>query len=279
MKCTIEGFNQQQALSLSKEVIENGKSVIKKIDVLDLVILRWFTDFYHKMVKMEFEGKQYAWVDYKSLLKDMPILDMGKDNLYKRFKKLVLLGVLNHYTSKNGGTFSYYTFGENFTSLLETSQPQNYEGTENFTEGSGIFYGEGTENFTEQNNQSTNNNKSTKYNKKENLEQCDDIFQEYNNQNIIHHKEMKDDIVKAITKALSKHSKEEIILSIQRYGEMYHSGYEYCNYKWNLKDFLTRDKGVSEFLDEGSKWNNYLNFKNQPKKSVSSAPTLPEFVY
>lgn len=136
----------------------------------------------------------------------------------------------------------------------------------------------GIENQGQQNTNILNTN-NKKNNKKENLEQCDDIFQEYNNQNIIHHKEMKEDIIKAITKALSKHSKEEIILSIQRYGEMYHSGYEYCNYKWNLKDFLTRDKGVSEFLDEGSKWNNYLNFKNQPKKSVSSAPTLPEFVY
>lgn len=122
-------------------------------------------------------------------------------------------------------------------------------------------------------------NNKKKDTKKENLEQCDDIFQEYNNQNIIHHKEMKEDIIKAITKALSRHSKEEIILSIQRYGEMYHSGYEYCNYKWNLKDFLSRDKGIAEFLDEGSKWNNYLNFKNQPKKSVSVAPTLPEFKY
>lgn len=122
------------------------------------------------------------------------------------------------------------------------------------------------------------NNKNTK---KENLEQCEKIFEEYNNQNIIHHKELKDDMVKVIKKALSKHTKEEILLAIKRYGEMYRSGYEYCNYKWNLKDFLTREKGISEFLDEGSKWNNYLQFKNTTPKSNNVATTskLPEYRY
>ena len=126
-----------------------------------------------------------------------------------------------------------------------------------------------------------NNGNKKKNTKNEDVEQCKIIFEEYNNQNIIHHKELKDDMVKIIKKALSKHSEEEILLAIKRYGEMYRSGYEYCNYKWNLKDFLTREKGISEFLDEGSKWNNYLQFKNNTLKANNVAPTskLPEYKY
>ena len=44
MKYTIEGFSQEYACSLRKEV--DGKTI--KLDCTDLVILRWFVDFYPK---------------------------------------------------------------------------------------------------------------------------------------------------------------------------------------------------------------------------------------
>ena len=44
MRYTIEGFSQEYACSLRKEV--DGKTI--KLDCTDLVILRWFVDFYPK---------------------------------------------------------------------------------------------------------------------------------------------------------------------------------------------------------------------------------------
>lgn len=45
MKFTIEGFNQEYAMTLAKQVEQRGKLVEKRIDCIDLVILRWLVDF------------------------------------------------------------------------------------------------------------------------------------------------------------------------------------------------------------------------------------------
>ena len=55
MKYTIEGFSQQFASTLKKKIIKNNKEVEIKIDCTDLVILRWFVDFYPNMKKMVVE--------------------------------------------------------------------------------------------------------------------------------------------------------------------------------------------------------------------------------
>lgn len=67
----------------------------------------------------------------------------------------------------------------------------------------------------------------------------------------------------AISKALKQHSEEEIKTAIKRYGQIYndsknHYAVSFGKYKWTLEEFLTRDKGISEFLDEGGKWIRYL---------------------
>jgi ribosomal protein L7/L12 len=89
-----------------------------------------------------------------------------------------------------------------------------------------------------------------------------EIFNLYVEQKIVDHKTLTDKMKAAIKKALSKFSAEEIKLAITRYGEMYNNkansyAVEYCKYKWTLDELLTRDKGISEFLDEGGKWIRY----------------------
>lgn len=54
MKQTIEGFNQEYALTL--EGVDEHGAVIK-LDHTDLVILRWFTDIYPILPHEEFDGK------------------------------------------------------------------------------------------------------------------------------------------------------------------------------------------------------------------------------
>lgn len=119
MKYTIEGFSQEYALTLTKQVEEKGKLKTVKVDCIDLIILRWFVDFYPKMTKVEIDGVQYAWLNYKKLLDDMPLLDMGKHMLAIRLQKLCEFGILTHKNIKCGGNFSYYGFGANYHNLIE----------------------------------------------------------------------------------------------------------------------------------------------------------------
>lgn len=119
MKYTVEGFSQEYALTLTKQVEEKGKLKTVKVDCIDLIILRWFVDFYPKMTKVEIEGVQYAWLNYKKLLEDMPLLDIGKHMLANRLQKLCDFGILTHKNIKYGGNFSYYGFGANYHNLIE----------------------------------------------------------------------------------------------------------------------------------------------------------------
>lgn len=119
MKYSIEGFNQRAVLSFKKEIVEGGKKTILKLDITDLVILRWFVDFFPKMKKYTEANVQYAWVHYDSLLEDIPLLQIGKIPLYRRLQKMVSLGILTHKHVKVNGSFSYYGFGENYSQLID----------------------------------------------------------------------------------------------------------------------------------------------------------------
>ena len=100
MKYTIYGFSQKEALNFRKTVVDkNGSEKEIKVDCIDLLILRWFVDFYPKMIKIEIEGEQYAWVKYQSILEDLPLLDIKKQALFDRLKKLCAFDILKHKTS------------------------------------------------------------------------------------------------------------------------------------------------------------------------------------
>lgn len=114
-------------MTLRKEVEINGKNVIKKIDCTDLVILRWFVDFYPNMKKINIDNREYAWISHGKLLEDLPIIDISKRSFIERMKKLVEFGILEYKLIKKGGTFSVYTFGENYKYMV-SSERQYQEG-------------------------------------------------------------------------------------------------------------------------------------------------------
>lgn len=121
MRYTIEGFSQEQALKYKKQVCNGGKEKTIKIDCTDLVILRWFVDFYPNMLKMTADGKEYAWLSHKKLQDDLPILDISKRSCIDRMQKLVEFEILEYKCLKEGGTFSLYRFGKNYESLIATN--------------------------------------------------------------------------------------------------------------------------------------------------------------
>lgn len=111
VKYTIMGFNQAKAVELN-------------LDTDDLLILSYFSDFRDTelMVCEKFDGKNYYWLKYEALLKNLPILRVKTNGaLRKRLKKLQDAKILEHRCKKNKeGTYSFYGIGENY-SLLKLS--------------------------------------------------------------------------------------------------------------------------------------------------------------
>lgn len=118
-------------------------------------------------------------------------------------------------------------------------------------------------NINDIDNKNNNKNDSIKENIKENDFQT--IFDYWNTKKIIVHRKPSVDMKNGYKKIIKKYNltTDEMKIAIDRYAEMYHSNYEYCNYEWGLYQFLSNKKGITEFLDDGSKWRNYLNWKNK----------------
>lgn len=161
MKYTIEGFSQEYALSLRKEVIVNGATVVKKIDCIDLVILRWLIDYYPRMDAMIVDGERYVFVSFNKLQKDMPLLDISKRSLSERMHKLVEFGILKYKLKKEGGTFALFAIGENYENLV---QAKNVEGMQSNAQGVMQSTAQGVCSQTHNKNSSINNS-SIKENK------------------------------------------------------------------------------------------------------------------
>lgn len=123
MKNSIMGFNQEQAVLFRKTVSgKDGKEKEIRVDCVDLLIMRWFIDFFPSMRKVEVDGVQYAWVQYRKVQEDLPILNLQKRALFDRFKKLCDLGLLEHVCLKDDGAYSYYRAGRNYRLLIENTK-------------------------------------------------------------------------------------------------------------------------------------------------------------
>lgn len=129
MRFTIEGFSQKRAIDLG-------------LTAEDLVILRWFVDFYPspEMVKLEHKGKTYALVNYSGFISQMPIVGCNKRTIARKFQHLVESNVLEHIILKKGGTFSLYKFGRNYKSLVsdQSTEVETEETEETEETGDGV---------------------------------------------------------------------------------------------------------------------------------------------
>ena len=99
------------------------------LDVKDITILRYFDDF-RKSGKMNYEevdGVKYYWISYQNIENELPFLGLGKRSIMIRMLKLRDLGILSHYTKKEGGTFSFYALGDKYKELLSSNINNDYE--------------------------------------------------------------------------------------------------------------------------------------------------------
>ena len=74
---------------------------------------------------------------------------------------------------------------------------------------------------------------------------------------------------KAIEKALKTYTEQEIKDCIDRYWQALRDERFFFNYEWDIDTFLTRQKGISAFTEDGEKWKNYQ--KEIAKKGVNNA--------
>lgn len=112
MKYTICGFYQP-------------KMVEFEMDLVDAQLLRYFIDFKDtgKMITEIFDNKLYYWIKYESVIEELPIAKLkNKDSVYRRFRKLSKIGMLDHRTRKDKqGTYSFYAVGDNYKYLISNS--------------------------------------------------------------------------------------------------------------------------------------------------------------
>ncbi len=83
------------------------------------------------------------------------------------------------------------------------------------------------------------------------------VFDLWNEQGIIKHQKLTVEITKAIANFLKNNEMGEAEKAIERYKMVLEDKRYFFNYKWSLKDFLNRKNGAVDFLDDGSKWNDY----------------------
>lgn len=118
------------------------------------------------------------------------------------------------------------------------------------------------------NNNEVNTKDKILNNKKEEKEKINnntkEIFDYWNEKKIHAHRDISDFKTK-IDNVLKEHSVEEIKLAIDHYKEVLDNPDYFYKYKWTLNEFLGREKGYKEFLDNGNKWENYKLFKEKQK--------------
>ena len=77
--------------------------------------------------------------------------------------------------------------------------------------------------------------------------ECELIFDHWNQQNIMNHKKLPDDMRLAIGRSLKTYTMDEIKAAINNYTEILNGQEYFFKYKWTLRDFLKR--GIEKFLD------------------------------
>lgn len=112
MRFTILGFRQSVAVE-------------KNITLQELMLLRWFIDFWTtgKMHWIEVEKKLYFWVDNSKALSELPILGITQtSNLRRLLRGMVTKKILHYHLEK--GKYPYYRINTDVATQLLCSAPK-----------------------------------------------------------------------------------------------------------------------------------------------------------
>lgn len=126
MRFSILGFNQEAVCSIRTTIKAKGRDGKEKdkeirLDVTDLLIVQDIADFMNRngVIKFTVDEKIFFAITHKSILQDLPILNIEKQALKDRLDKLCLLGVIEKKVIQNGtGTWVGYRMGDVYESLV-----------------------------------------------------------------------------------------------------------------------------------------------------------------
>ena len=88
------------------------------------------------------------------------------------------------------------------------------------------------------------------------------IFNLWNSKNIIKHKKATDNMVRAYKKALKTYTDNEIVEAIENYNKCLKDDNFYYTHRFTLEKFLKQANGISNFVNDGEVYINYLNQAN-----------------
>lgn len=189
MKYTILGFNQEKVCSIFKEVkIDGVRSKIYKLDVIDLVILQEIADFMNRknIIKYTMNDKIFFSITHKSILQDLPLLDIKKQALKDRIDKMCFLGLIEKQVARDeNGTWVGYRLTDVYESLTYSTNEEGGGGVFNYTGGCSELHVGVVSNYTPNINNTINEINIEKENikerekKKNELELPDYIAPEY----------------------------------------------------------------------------------------------------
>ena len=266
MKYNVLGFYQPRAVELG-------------LCSDDLLVLRWFVDFAGtpKMRTMIIDNQIYYWVNYSTVLEELPILRISKQTLYKKhFTNLCNANVLTHKQVKDGGNFSYYCYGINYETLVylqseEDPSVKNNDLVSKSTKGSVEMYQTLVSKSTEQ--RLDNNIINLQDNKKENIlkekvnyKQIQDLYNEicisFPKCNIL-----SENRKKSIRARLNTYTVEDFkkVFNMAEQSDFLKGK---NNRDWNANfDWIIKDSNFAKILD-----GNYANSKhemaNKPKREI-----------
>ena len=101
-------INQNNFIQISKM-----KSI--KVDAIDGILFDWIQNFTKsgKALKKLIDNKLFIWVSYKAIREDNPLCNINSNDVVgRRLNKLVSLGVLEKYLSKEDGNKTFYSITE-----------------------------------------------------------------------------------------------------------------------------------------------------------------------
>lgn len=172
MKFAIFGFSQRKVCGLKKEVLQADKSIKTYIlDVTDLLILQELADFMNrqKVVKYVINNKEYFSITYKSIIEDLPILNIQKQALRDRIDKLCIIGLLEKEIIKDvSGSWSAFRMTDVYESLKYDRIDEEGVCSELHTGVYQTTHGGCVSDYTPKNNTTIDPNSTTKEIKKEN---------------------------------------------------------------------------------------------------------------
>ena len=120
----VNGLPQEELADMVDIMIgKDGKPHEVRIDAADTLILQWLLHFYPRMNKKKVNDEEYAYISYKKIVEDLPILNTTKRAVAARLKKIEHFGLIKMLIEKDEfGTYTYIHLTKKYFSLLETAE-------------------------------------------------------------------------------------------------------------------------------------------------------------